>query len=40
MNIVQILIERGADLNLEDENGFTALHWAAFKGRGLHFSIN
>lgn len=32
MNIVQMLIEHGADLNLENENGFTALHFAAFKG--------
>ncbi|KAE9611514.1 hypothetical protein Lal_00011946 [Lupinus albus] len=30
---VKKCIEEGAELNRKDQNGWTALHWAAFKGR-------
>lgn len=31
--IVKLLIESGADPNMEDENGFRALSWAPIRGR-------
>ncbi len=30
--LVQLLLNKGADLSIADENGFTALHWAVMQG--------
>ena len=30
---VAYLIQNGADMSLRDNNGDTALHWAAYKGK-------
>lgn len=38
-NIVNILLEKGADVKLQDTSGFTALHFAAFKGHGKVIKI-
>ena len=32
VQVVVFLLESGADLSLRDNNGDTALHWAAYKG--------
>ena len=32
LNVVQVLLENGADLNVRDRLGNTALHHAAFQG--------
>jgi ankyrin repeat protein len=32
LDVIQLLIETGADANLRDENGLTALLWASDRG--------
>jgi ankyrin repeat protein len=32
LDVIQLLIETGADTNLRDENGLTALLWASDRG--------
>ena len=32
-DLAQLLISKGADVNVADERGMTALHWAAHYGR-------
>lgn len=33
LNVVEALIKNGTDVNIEDENGRTPLHYAAQKGK-------
>ncbi len=34
IDIVKFLLEKGADINKTDKDGWTALHWAAWSGMG------
>jgi ankyrin repeat protein len=33
VSVVQLLLRRGVDVNAQDKDAWTSLHWAAFKGR-------
>lgn len=37
--ITEMLIKNGSDVNITDEKGWSALHWAAIRGNSMNRTL-